>query len=157
MATAVDELLELKIAYKTHLHPHVRSELDILQLERDNPDTPGERMLVVSGEVSRSGAERVAVELVQIGRQAAWGVRRALLQQALVPELILHSSAEQFVDAMIRHGPYESEFQELARVYRDNIWPDVFAGMKVRSVAVAKLRQALNQAQQHTASLDGDR
>lgn len=155
LSSATSELLGLKIEYKTHLHPHVRQELDVLQLERDNPDNPGEKVLVVSGDVSESGAEKVATELVQLGRQAAWGVRKALLQQAVVPELILHAAAEQFVDATIRHGNYEAEFQEIARAYRDNIWPGVFQGMKVRSVRIARLRSALRDASDCSSKLIG--
>lgn len=112
-------------------------------------------MLVVSGNINESGAEKVATELVQLGRQAAWGVRKALLQQAIVPELILHAAAEQFVDATIRHGNYEAEFQEIARAYRDNIWPGVFQGMKVRSVRIARLRSALRDASDCSSKLTG--
>ena len=155
LASATSELLGLKIEYKTHLHPHVRQELDILQLERDNPDNPEEKILVVSGEVSENGAEKVATRLVQLGHQAAFRIRKALLQQAIVPELILHAAAEQFVDATIRHGSYETEFQEIARAYRDNIWPGLFQGMKIRSVRITRLRKALHDASDCSSKLIG--
>lgn len=82
-------------------------------------------------------------------------MRKALLQQAVVPELILHSAAEQFVDATIRHGAYESEFQELARAYRDNIWPGLFKGLKIRSTRIVRLRNSLRDAKDCILELTG--
>ena len=101
------------------------------------------------------GRPQHATDLQRLAVEAAWQVKKALLARGIVPELILHAAAEQFVDSLIRHGRHAEEFRELARAYRDSIWPTEFTGIKVRSVRAARLKGALRAAQTAIATIEG--
>jgi hypothetical protein len=143
---AVEQLLELRLDYRSQLHPRVRAELDGLTLQERDPVTGEQRNRVVV-EVSADGAERLYAFVVQMAEQAAYLTKKALLlREGVTPALVLHAAAEQLEDTMIRSGDSEREFKRLARSYRDEIWPGVFGEIdaaNARVAAVARAREAL--------------
>ena len=123
---AVEQLLGVRLDYRSQLHPRVRSELDGLTLEERDPVTGEQRNRVVV-EVSPDGAEQLYPFVVQMAEQAAYLTKKALLlREAVTPALVLHAAAEQFEDTVIRSGDSELEFRRLARSYKNEIWPGVF-------------------------------
>jgi hypothetical protein len=143
---AVEQLLTVRLDYRSQLHPRVRAELDGLTLQERDPVTGEQRNRVVV-EVSADGAERLYSFVVQMAEQAAYLTKKALLlREGVTPALVLHAAAEQLEDTMIRSGDSEREFKRLARSYRDEIWPGVFGEIdaaNARVAAVARAREAL--------------
>jgi hypothetical protein len=143
---AVEQLLAVRLDYRSQLHPRVRAELDGLTLQERDPVTGEQRNRVVV-EVSADGAERLYSFVVQMAEQAAYLTKKALLlREGVTPALVLHAAAEQLEDTMIRSGDSEREFKRLARSYRDEIWPGVFGEIdaaNARVAAVARARDAL--------------
>lgn len=143
---AVEQLLAVRLDYRSQLHPRVRAELDGLTLQERDPVTGEQRNRVVV-EVSADGAEQLYGFVVQMAEQAAYLTKKALLlREGVTPALVLHAAAEQLEDTMIRSGDSEREFKRLARSYRDEIWPGVFGEIdaaNARVAAVARARDAL--------------
>jgi hypothetical protein len=139
---ALDDLLALHLEYRTHLHPHVRSELDGLNLQVKDPET-GQPVDQIVVDVNESGAEELLLCVTQLAEQAAYRTKKALVAKAVTPALVLHAAAEQFDDAFIRSGDSEREFKRLARSYRDEIWPGVFQGMDGASARFAKVTRTI--------------
>jgi hypothetical protein len=143
---AVEQLLTVRLDYRSQLHPRVRAELDGLALQERDPVTGEQRNRVVV-EVSPDGAAALHTFVVQMAEQAAYLTKKALLlREGVTPALVLHAAAEQLEDTMIRSGDAEREFRRLARSYRDEIWPGVFGEIdaaNARVAAVARARAAL--------------
>ena len=143
---AVEQLLMVRLDYRSQLHPRVRAELDGLTLQERDPVTGEQRNRVVV-EVSADGAEQLYAFVVQMAEQAAYLTKKALLlREGVTPALVLHAAAEQLEDTMIRSGDSEREFKRLARSYRDEIWPGVFGEIdaaNARVAAVVRAREAL--------------
>jgi hypothetical protein len=143
---AVEQLLTVRLDYRSQLHPRVRAELDGLTLQERDPITGEQRNRVVV-ETSADGAEQLYAFVVQMAEQAAYLTKKALLlREGVTPALVLHAAAEQLEDTMIRSGDSEREFKRLSRSYRDEIWPGVFGEIdaaNARVAAVARARAAL--------------
>lgn len=143
---AVEQLLTVRLDYRSQLHPRVRAELDGLTLQERDPVTGEQRNRVVV-EVSPDGAEQLYALVVQMAEQAAYLTKKALLlREGVTPALVLHAAAEQLEDTMIRSGDSEREFKRLARSYRDELWPGVFGEIdaaNARVASVARARDAL--------------
>lgn len=148
LSKAVRDLLELRLEYRTHLHPRVRRELDGLNLQVLDPET-GEPHDQVVVEVSEAGAEQLFRVLSQLAEQAAYRTKKALVHEALTPALVLHAAAEQFEDALIRSGESEREFRRFARSFRDEIWPNVFQGIDESNARFAKVARAISAVREY--------
>jgi hypothetical protein len=139
---AVEQLLTVRLDYRSQLHPRVRAELDGLTLQERDPVTGEQRNRVVV-EVSPDGAEQLYAFVVQMAEQAAYLTKKALLlREGVTPALVLHAAAEQLEDTMIRSGDSEREFKRLARSYRDEIWPGVFGEIDAANARVARVVRA---------------
>lgn len=151
LSEAVHELLDLKLEYRTQLHPRVRRELDGLNLQVLDPETgrPHDQIVV---EVNGAGSESLFRFLTQLAEQAAYRTKKALMQEALTPALVLHAAAEQFEDVFIRSGDSKKEFGRLARSYRDEIWPNAFQGIDEANAKFAKIAKAIRSIRAHLVS-----
>jgi hypothetical protein len=139
---AVEQLLTVRLDYRSQLHPRVRAELDGLSLQERDPVTGEQRNRIVV-EVSPDGVDRLYTFLLQMAEQAAYLTKKALLlREGVTPALVLHAAAEQLEDTMIRSGDSEREFKRLARSYRDEIWPGVFGEIDAANARVAKVARA---------------
>jgi len=125
LSQAVHDILALRLEYRTQLHSRVRRELDDLNLELYDHEL-GEPRAQIVVPANSLGAERLYRYLSQRAEQAAYGVKKTLMLEALTPSLVLHAAAEQFEDTLIRSGNSEVEFRRLAHSFRDEIWPNVF-------------------------------
>jgi hypothetical protein len=153
---AVEQLLLVRLDYRSQLHPRVRAELDGLTLQERDPVTGEQRNRVVV-EVSADGAEQLYAFVVQMAEQAAYLTKKALLlREGVTPALVLHAAAEQLEDTMIRSGDSEREFKRLARSYRDEIWPGVFGEIDAANARVATVARA-REALMATLTGGGDR
>jgi hypothetical protein len=151
---ALNDLLKLDLEYRTHLHPRVRASLD--QLSMQDIDGEGQvhhkdRMAVP---MTESGAEELFDSITQFARQAAFQTRRALMDQAITPALVLHAAVEQFEDALIRSATSEQDFRRLGRLYRDEIWPDVFKGIAEDNARCERIRKSLHSLSSLLTEID---
>jgi hypothetical protein len=141
--TALEDLLGLQISYRSHLHPRVRKELNTLSLTVADPDTGQERNTVHIDGLTRESAQALREALQNFSQAASFSTRKALLNEGRLPLLIFFAAVEQFVDTLIRHGDSENDFLLMASSYRDDIWPNVFEGMKMQSVKMNALKKAI--------------
>jgi hypothetical protein len=156
LAHAVNELTALKLEYRTQLHPLVRRELDELHQQVTNPATgkPEERFVA---EVNEDGAEALLRELGKLALQAAYHTKKALMQKADIPALVLHAAAEQFDDVMIRDAQSENELRRLTRSFRDEIWPGTFAGIAAENAQYTRLQKNIEGIKKHLNDLEDNR
>lgn len=145
---AVLDLLALRLDYRTQLHPKVRITLDDLKSEVDDPEKGGKTSRFTA-EHTPAGIEQLLRDLTGLARAVVYQTRKALLDEAMVPARVIHAAVEQFADALIRSGDSEKEFRRLVRCYRDQIWPDRFAGIKAANARVAAVKNAI-KAVRHT-------
>lgn len=144
MISAIKELLNLRIAYRDHLHPRVRQNLDTLNYEIKDPQTGEQRFQITNIRINEEGAKELLKQLQEIARKASHQVRNALLEEAALVPLVLHAAAEQFEDSFIRGQNIEYEFQRLTRSYRNEIWPDAFEGIDRHNACVANVHRQLH-------------
>ncbi|MGI9000899.1 MAG: hypothetical protein ACR2GH_04460 [Pseudonocardia sp.] len=141
LSRAVQALLEVRLDYRSQLHPRVRAELDGLNLQTLDPQTGTPRTQIVV-EPTAAGAEALYQYVVRAAERAAYLTKKALLREGVTPALVLHAAIEQFEDVLIRSGDSEREFKRLARSYRDEIWPGVFGEMDAANARFAKVVRA---------------
>lgn len=125
MVRALDELLATRLGYRTHFHPRMRRELDVLTPQVVDPESGEERARIVVA-ASDEGASEALRLLREHGERAAYEAYRALLKELTLPALVLHAAAEQFDDTFVRSGSAEEEFLRMALAHRDQIWPGRF-------------------------------
>jgi len=142
LSQAVKELVALKLDYRTHLHPLVRRELDYLNLQVTDTETGHQEDQIVV-KVSEDGADELLRELSKLAIQAAYKTKKALMQQASIPALVLHAAAEQFDDVWIRDAQSEKELRRFTRSFRDEIWPGVFQGIAEESAKYTKVKKSI--------------
>jgi hypothetical protein len=154
LSKAVRNLIELKLEYRTHLHPRVREELDGLNLEVDDPEAGGRHNQIEAPPISEAGAETLFRNLSQLAEQAAYRTKKALMGDASTPALVLYAAAEQFEDALIRSGASENEFQRLAFSFRDEIWPNEYEGIDEANAKFAKVKRAIDTVRKHLGDFE---
>jgi hypothetical protein len=148
LSDAISDLLELRLEYRTHLHPRVRKELDCLNLEIVDQTTGEVRNQALVDAKKSDRGENLFNVIRQLAEQAAYETKKALVRDALAPALVLHAGAEQFVDTFIRSGDSKREFQRLARSYRDEIWPGDFSGLDEANARFANVAKAIRSVRE---------
>lgn len=143
---AVDDLLALKISYRSHFHPRVRERIDFLNFEINDPSS-GEQITQVKAEVSKEGAERALKRISDLAIQASYEIKKALLEESTIVAKIFHAAAEQFEDSLIRSHESKWEFGKLGRSYRDEIWPDVFTSIDADNAKIVSVNRAIQKLQ----------
>jgi hypothetical protein len=139
---ALQDVLDIRLEYRTQLYPKVRAQLgDLLNFETTNPLT-GERQDQITVDTNEAGAKQLFRFITTRARQAAYQIRKALLQEAVAPSLVVHAFAEQFEDDLIRSADAEREFKRFARSYRDLLWPGVYEGIELDDARVGRVRRA---------------
>jgi hypothetical protein len=142
--SALADLAKLNLEYRTHLHPRVRASLDRLCMQDIGGDGQIEQKDRMAVALTASGAEELFESISQYARQAAFQTKKALMDQAVTPALVLHAAVEQFEDALIRSASSEQDFRRIGRLYRDEIWPDVFKGIAEDNARCERIRKSLN-------------
>ena len=155
LSEAVHNLIELKLEYRTHLHPRVRRELDGLNLQVLDPQTHELHNQVDAVAPSEDGAKALFRNLSQLAEQAAYRTKKALMGDASTPALVLYAAAEQFEDALIRSGASEKEFRQLAFSFRDEIWPNEYQGIDEANAKFAKVKRAIDTVRKHLGDFEG--
>lgn len=140
---AARDLLSLKVSYRSHFHPIVRSRLDILDHQYRDPETNELRSTVELQETTQTGARNLLRDLTNLAIKASASVRDALLRDAALMGKILHAAAEQFEDSFIRSGTSETEFARFARSWRDDLFPGQFDSTGASRFDVRDVKQAL--------------
>jgi hypothetical protein len=138
---AVQVLIDLNLEYRTQFHPRVRELLDGLNPQLK--DSVGRPMPGVTVNPTAEGARELFVYCSQRARQAAWETKKALLAEKVTPLLVIYAAVEQFEDAFIRSGTSEAQFERLAFSYRDELWPDKFAGLTEGHARYAKVTRLM--------------
>jgi hypothetical protein len=146
LENALRELLSLKVSYRSHFHPVVRAELDILAQTYDDPDTREKMPTVPLQDTTQSGASAVLRDLTNLAVKASARVRNELLRDVGLMPKILHAAAEQFDDSFVRSGTSETEFARFARSWRDELFPDEFADVDTTRIDVKAVRQSFGKA-----------
>ncbi len=147
LRSAIDDLLSLRVEYRTHVHPRIRAELNDLNLQVRNVET-GEWFDQLVVEVSEAGAHDAFDRLSQLAESSAYRARRALIREARLASFILFAAAEQFDDEFIRAGTSRAEFRRLGRSYREEIWPGVFDGMDQHNAHIAQFGRAISAVEE---------
>lgn len=142
LASATQDLLDLRLDYRTQLHPRVRQSLDALEWEYDDPENPQVQKVRYACRPDEEGAGQLFLEMTALARQAIYSAKKALIGEALAPALVIHATVEQFDDAFIRSGESLTHFHRLARSYRDDIWPGIFAGLEAANTRIANVQSA---------------
>lgn len=154
LSQAVNELIALKLDYRTQLHPLVRRELDDLNQQVINPETDkAENQFIVK--YNEEGAAELLRELAKLALQAAYRTKKALMQQADIPALVLHAAAEQFEDVFIRDAASKKELRRLTRSFRDEIWPGVFHDIAAENAKYAKIKKTIDTIETHLNVIQG--
>ena len=139
---ALEDVLDIRLEYRTQLYPKVRAQLgDLLNFETTNPLT-GERQDQITVSTDEAGALLLFRFVTARAHQAAYQIRKALLQEAVSPSVVVHAFAEQFEDDLIRSADAEREFKRFARSYRDLLWPGVYEGIELDDARVGRVRRA---------------
>ncbi|MBR0560411.1 hypothetical protein [Neokomagataea anthophila] len=148
---AVNDLLSLRLDYSNHIYPSVRPVLDGLDHMMYDPET--------QQDVLRFGVYRteeqtpiLLQEMSDLTHKVVSQLRNAMLDKAAITALAVHAAAEQFEDALIRSETSVKEFRRMARCYRDDIWPDHFAGIAAASARVRAVKIAMKAVRETLAA-----
>lgn len=153
LSEAIKDLLALRIEYRTHLHPSVRKELDLLSLQQRVPGSDKFVDQIVVGS-SDADAEELYRYISQLAEQAAYRTKKALITKADTLSLVLYTAAEQFDDTLIRSGESLRDFKRLTRSYREEIWPGEFKGIDESNARFAKIKKIILSIREHLACIE---
>lgn len=154
LAGAVSDLLGLRVNYRSHFHPRVRKELDILDHQYHDIETGEVKVTVEAQDPTPSGTERVLRDLVDLGVHGSHKVRQQLLSEAVTIADILFAALEQFDDSLIRSGTSDSEFRRFCASYRRQLSPESFGTSESQSVQVRAMKAAFSEARECLTSFE---
>jgi hypothetical protein len=141
MRRAIQDLLDVNLEYRYQLYPHVRAELDVLQLQQPDAGlTDGNVQIAVP--VSEAGAAELYRFITGRAEQAAFLAKGALLAEEVSSAKVFHAVVEQFDDAVVRSEHSKAEFRGLARSYAAEIWPDLYGRHEGTRALIAKTMAA---------------
>lgn len=143
---AVQDLLSLKIGYRSHFHPLVRERIDFLNYEVKDPRN-GAVLSTVNAEVSKQGAEIALIQISNLANKASFEIQQSLIKEANLAMKVFHAAAEQFLDSLIRSKESKWEFGRLGRSYRDEIWPEEFQSIDTNNAKIAGVSRAIQNLQ----------
>jgi hypothetical protein len=92
--------------------------------------------------ISKDGARELYRLIVQRADQAAYRIKKAIMQDARLPAQVLFAAAEQFEDSFIRARLAERDFSRLARSYRDEIWPGIYTNLDADNARISRAAKA---------------
>jgi energy-coupling factor transporter ATP-binding protein EcfA2 len=137
LASAVAQLLAVRLDYHTHLHPRIGLYLGSL------PVPAGQR-----------SADRLYRMLCTVATRAAERVRACLRDEAAYPGRVLYAAVERFADAVLHSSTAEQELRQLARSYRDELCGGTPKGLTDADVRVVRAVRAADELL--AAAADGD-
>ncbi|MFD0527425.1 hypothetical protein ACFQ1I_09545 [Kitasatospora arboriphila] len=146
LSSAVADLMELRLDYRTQLHPRIRAQLDGLSLDVLDPSS-GRMRSQIAVEVSAAGADELYEFITTRAEQAAYRTRTALLRDSVIPALVLYAAVEQFEDALIRSGASAREFRRFARTYRNELWPGRYEGLNSEHARFAAVTRGCREVE----------
>lgn len=139
---ATRDLASLKVSYRSHFHPIVRTHLDILDHQYWDPETQRMEPTIRLQGTSEADAGSLLGELRLLAIKASASVRDGLLREASLMEKILHAAVEQFEDSFIRSGTSEKEFDRFARSWRDELFPGEFDAIATSRLDLRQVKTA---------------
>lgn len=139
---ATRDLAGLKVSYRSHFHPIVRTRLDILDHQYWDPETQRMEPTIRVPANDEGGARHLLGELRMLAIKASASVRDGLLREASLMEKILHAAVEQFEDSFMRSGTSEKEFDRFARSWRDELFPGQFDAVTSSRLDVRQAKTA---------------
>lgn len=154
MATAIRDILDLRVNYRSHFHPRVRSALDVLDQTYSDPETNEPVNTVQAREATPAGTEFILRDLIDLAVQGSYRVRQELMDDAAIIAKILFAATEQFDDSLIRSGTSESELLGFCSSYRRELSPNTFDTSESHSVQVRSVKAAFGEAQSILQSLE---
>ncbi|MFI9248912.1 hypothetical protein [Streptomyces sp. NPDC053069] len=143
---AVQGLLDLRLDYRSQLHPRVHRELERLRPQQRDPLTGMPQSQIVV-EISPAGAGALYEFLTERAEQAAHRTRQALLRESMTPATVLLSALEHFDDLLIRSADAERDLRRFARSYRNELWPGVYEGLDSGHARFAAVESACRTVQ----------
>ena len=150
LATATKELLDLRLEYRSQLHPWVREQLKFLAAQVIDPETGKEGIIeALAQPATKTGAKKLYCEIKNLAVSAAFRTQNALLERANMPNLVLYAAAEQFEDQLIRSDKSKEDFNEFGHSFRDVLWPEDFKEIDKTSANVKKVVQSINAIREY--------
>lgn len=155
-AETVRELLDLRISYRSHFHPHIRRAVVDLEPETDTGRTQTKRGTIDPVAFDRNGAEELLDQLENLGHKVIGVSVRELHTAANLPDIALYAAGEQFADGLMRSGRSSDElFYRLADAYYDRIWPTEFGSLDAKHRLFKKCSSALVACMDAAKALEG--
>ncbi len=145
---AIDELLAVRLDYRTHLHPKVRTDLDLLNFRT------GDQQISALPPTDYGVTELYRIVADRTER-AAFQVRTRLLDEAVLVGEILFAAVEQFTDALLTSDVAEWEIRQFARSYQRILWADAFQEVEGGDALVARVANAAEDLLAATSEVDG--
>lgn len=132
LRASIEELLALRIDYRTHLYPHVWADVDALRVPV--PEFP----------TSADGASRLYQFVCTLAERVVLRVRGRLLGQSTMPGRVLCAAVVRFIDSLDSVSA-ERELRNLAGAYRRELWPQAFADLDRTDICVARVARAAHE------------
>lgn len=153
---AVDDLLSVRFEYRSQIHPRVRRVLDALNVEVADPVSGDKRSQVHAVELTAEGMELLFRQLRDLAERAIYETRTSIMAEGLLPALVEHAAAEQFVDSLIRSKTSAREFRLFVAACEADIWPDAIEATRRRGALLGDLRKARRELGEKVENLRGE-
>lgn len=144
--TAVDELLNLHVSYRSHFHPQVRRAMVLLEPEHTAPQQGNRRARAEGVSYDEDGALDLLAQIRNLGTQVIGECEKELYASAGLVDRVIHAAAEQFADGLLRAGTSDEMFHSFADEHRDRLWPSEFRALDVEHGLRKRCRRALEEA-----------
>jgi len=154
LAAAVEQVLDVRLDYRTRVFPQMVRAFNLLRAEGTDPRS---REVVGLLTVSRdsAGARELFGHVQRLARQAAYEAKSALMEEIGTAAVVLLAYARQFEDTLIRSAESEAEFCRIAEAYRDELWPGEFTHSGLANTSVQRVRHALRVLSEELTSALG--
>ena len=143
LTKSIRDLLDLRLEYRTHLHPAVREHLDGLRHQRSDTETGNEQSDFIV-DASKNGAAQLYARIKMASEEAAYKIKRAIIDAGQLPNLVIFAAFERFDDSFVRAGSSELELRRFAKAYKHEIWPSVYESLAQDTLRSKRLQQNID-------------
>jgi hypothetical protein len=150
---AVDELLDLRISYRSHFHPQVREAMVLLEPQVQNADNGSPQGRVAPVTFDSEGALDLLQQIEELGMMVIGDCQDALYQRVRLPYAVIYAAGEQFADGLLRAGGSDDAFFDFVHEHRDRIWPGRFESNAVEARIRNKVTKSLSVAQHSLSNI----
>jgi hypothetical protein len=147
LVKALDQVLDVRLDYRTRLLPEVWRKLDAL-MPRYREETGDQLLSMLKLPATVEGGQQLYKQVSELAIGVVYDIGAMLSAEPSANALILLSYGQYFEDAFTRSTKTPDDFLNVTTAFHDQLWPDEVSGPATSTARIQRTKDALNRLDQ---------